>query len=518
MNGLLLIGLISLLFGLLGGYLLRSLIAKSQLGSAEETAKRLLNEAKRAAEARKRESVLEIKEEMEKARAKFEQETKSRRIELHELERRLTQKEGNLDRKVDILEKKEREWQERQRRLSQQERWIAHQQSSLRKQEQGIKERLEGIAHLSSQEAKQLLMAELQDEARREASLTIQKIQQEASDEGEKKARRILSTIIQRIASEYTSEIATTTVALPNDEMKGRVIGREGRNIHAFENATGANIIVDDTPGAITLSCFEGVRREIARIALERLIADGRIQPARIEEVVGKAKKEMDAILQETGEGVVLRLGIGKLHPELVKLLGRLKHRTSLGQNVLQHSEEVSYIAGMLAAELGTDVKLAKRAGLLHDIGKAVDHYVEGSHPEIGENLARRYGESPRVINAVVAHHGDKEPESVEAVLVQAADAVSASRPGVRQESLEHYLKRLERLEKVASSFPGVEKVYAIQAGREVRIIVTPESISDPQTVQLSQDIAKKIEKELEYPGQIKVTVIRELRAVEMAK
>ena len=481
------------------------------LRSAEETAKMILQEAEREAEAEKRESILEAKEEALRVKNDLEREIRDRRNDIQRLEKRILQKEENIDRKMETLEKKEDN-------LSRKETEVERLKIELRELQQKEREELEKISGLTVDQAKDILLSELEKELSQEMAVRVKDYETKIKEEADKKARDILSTAIQRYAADHVAETTVSVVALPNDEMKGRIIGREGRNIRALETLTGIDLIIDDTPEAVILSGFDPVRREVARIALERLIVDGRIHPARIEEMVEKARKEVETVIKEEGEQAAIEMGIPSLHPELIRLLGRLRYRTSYGQNVLKHSIEVAHLAGLIAAELGADVTLAKRAGLLHDIGKAIDHEVEGPHVTIGADLAKKYRESAAVIHAIAAHHGDIEVNTVEAVLVQATDAISAARPGARRETLESYIKRLEKLEKIADSFEGVEKAYAIQAGREIRIMVKPEKVDDSAAAYISREIAKKIESELEYPGQIKVMVIREIRAVEYAR
>ena len=495
----------------------RNSLKQRRLALEKERGK-LLEESKREAEAIKKEAVIEAKGIVYQAKSEVEKDLRERRSELNQLDKRLRQKEETLERKLDQIEKREHELNRREKEYNSRERAI---QEKENRYNQLIKEQvlqLEKISGISSEEAKEELFKRIEEETRFEAAKFAKKIEDEAKEIAEKKAKETMSLAIQRFASEYVADATASAVSLPNDEMKGRIIGREGRNIRALEAATGVDLIVDDTPELVTLSAFDPVRREIARLSLERLIADGRIHPTRIEEIVEKVKKEVETNIREEGEKAVFDLGLSGIHPEIIKLLGRLKYRTSYGQPVLQHSKEVAYLAGIMAGELGVDIKLAKRAGLLHDIGKAVDHEIEGSHQEIGANLAKKHGENQKVINAILVHHGEGDPSTPEAALVAAADALSAARPGVRRESIENYLKRLEKLEQMAMSYKGVEKCYAIQAGREIRIIVKPEDMTDEMSAIMSKDLAKKIESEMTYPGQIKVTVIRESRYVEYAK
>ena len=500
------------------GLLIKGKVAAGKIRDAEAEAARIVSNAEREAETKLKEALLEAKDKLYQSRADIERENRDKRQELQNQERRLTQKEENLEKKIDGIEKREADAVRRERELTAREKVALEKEERYEKGLRDQRQMLEKIANMTAEEAKRQLMVSMEDEAKYEAAKAIKRIEDVAKEEADKKAKNIISMAIQRYSSDYVAEATVSLVNLPNDEMKGRIIGREGRNIRALEAATGIDLIIDDTPEAVILSCYDPLRREIARLTIERLIQDGRIHPARIEEIAEKVKKDLDITMKDEGEKAAFDLGIHNVHPEIIKLLGRLKYRTSYGQNVLMHAREVAYFAGIMAAELGVDQKLARRAGLLHDIGKAVDQEVEGTHPTIGADLAKKYGESQKVINSILTHHGDGEASSVESVLVAAADALSAGRPGVRRETLESYLKRLEKLEEVANSFKGVEKSYAIQAGREIRIIVKPEDLSDAHASQLSRDIAKKIELELSYPGQIKVTVVRESRYVEYAK
>ena len=493
------------------GVTYRKKVAEREIGSAEAEATRLINEAIRSGESRKKEMLLEAKDEIHRSRTEHDKEVKERRAELSKQERRLQQKEETLDKKADAFERKEEELAQRVTEVAQ----AKAEAEEIRKQHLAT---LEQISGLTQEQAKEFLLKSIEEEVRHETAVKIKEIEQQMKDEADEKAREVLSIAIQRCAADHAAEATVSVVALPNDEMKGRIIGREGRNIRTLETITGVDLIIDDTPEAITVSSFDPVRREVARLALEKLIADGRIHPTRIEDMVEKARKEVDRTIREEGERACYETGVHGLNPELIKILGRQKYRTSYGQNVLNHSMEVAHIAGLMAAELGVDVAMAKRAGLLHDLGKSIDHEVEGSHVQLGADLARKYKENPVIVNAIEAHHGDVEPKTVIAVLVQAADAVSAARPGARRENVENYIRRLQKLEELTGSYPGVEKAYAIQAGREVRIMVKPEEVTEDNMIILARDIAKQIEAELEYPGQIKVNVIRETKAVEYAK
>lgn len=506
------------LFSLFAGYLLRKHIAEKKIQDAETQAKNILEQAKKEAQDKKREVELESKDLLYRLRQDFDHSTQDRRQEITNLEKRLGQKEENIDRRLDLLEGKEKEINQKHDSLRKQEESLKAKDAQLNSLVAEEKERLQKISSLSAEEAKQILLSRLNEELSNEKAVLIKKEEEDLHNSADKKAREIISLAIQRCAADHAVESTVSVVMLPSDEMKGRVIGREGRNIRAFEMATGVDVIIDDTPEAVTLSCFDTVRREVARLALEKLISDGRIHPGRIEEVVEKSKKEMDELVREEGERAAFDSGVNGLHPELVKLLGRLKYRTSFGQNALQHSKEVSFLLGVMASELGLDFKLARRIGLLHDIGKAIDHQVEGTHAKIGAELLKKFNESAEVQTSVEAHHEEIEARSFYAVLAVAADAISAARPGARRETLETYIKRLEKLESIANQFKGVEKTYAIQAGREIRVIVQPEKISDPEAINMARDIRKKIEEGMEYPGQIKVTVIRETRAIEYAK
>ena len=493
------------------GYFYRKKVSEKEISSAEDEARRIINEAIKSSESKKREALLEAKEDILRSRTEYEKEEKSRRADLQKQERRLQQKEENLDRKTENIEKKEDA-------LAQKHADADRTQEEIELIKRSQTEMLERISGFTVEEAKNYLIAQVEAEVTHEAAVKIKEVEARARDEAEARAKEVITTAIQRCAADHVAEITVSVVPLPNDEMKGRIIGREGRNIRTIETLTGVDLIIDDTPEAITVSCFEPVRREVARVALEKLIADGRIHPTHIEEMVEKARREVDAVIKSEGERAALETGVRGLHPEVQKMLGRLHYRTSYGQNVLQHSIEVSHIAGLMASELGLDVYAAKRAGLLHDIGKALDHEYEGTHVNLGVEFCRKYKEKEDILNAIQAHHGDVECKTLVACLVQAADAVSAARPGARRENLENYIKRLEKLEEITGTYPGVEKSFAIQAGREVRVMVRPEQVSEDQMVILARELAKRIESELEYPGQIKVHVIRETKVVEYAK
>ena len=505
------VGVLAALIGFAGGFFYRKSVSEKEISSAEEEGRRIVNEAIKSAETKKKEALLEAKEEILKSRTDYEKEEKSRRADLQRQENRLQQKEENMDRKLEAIEKKEDS-------LAQKHAAMEKEQEEIRTIKQSQTAMLEKISGFTADEAKDYLIQQVENEVTHETALKIKEVESRMKEECETRAREVVAQAIQRCAADSVAELTVSVVPLPNDEMKGRIIGREGRNIRTIETLTGVDLIIDDTPEAITVSCFEPVRREIARLALEKLIADGRIHPTHIEEMVEKARREVEATIKSEGERAMFECGIRNLHPELVKMLGRLHYRTSYGQNVLQHSIEVSHIAGMMAAELGADVQTAKRAGLLHDLGKSIDHEMEGTHVQLGVEFARKYKEKEEIIHAIEAHHNDVEPRTIVACLVQAADAISAARPGARRENLENYIKRLEQLESIATSFQGVEKAYAIQAGREVRVMVKPEQVNEDQMVILARDLAKKIEEEMEYPGQIKVNLIRETKCVEYAK
>ena len=515
---IMLYAIIGLVIGCVAGFLLgiwyrksKAKEAEAKIANADEEALRIVNDAIKSAETKKKEMLLEAKEEILRSRSEYEKEEKSRRADLQRQENRLQQKEENLDRKTEAIEKKEEA-------LAQKHAAMDRENEEIKLVKQSQTAMLEKISGFTVEEAKKYLIDQVESEVTHETALKIKEVESRMKEECETRAREVVAQAIQRCAADQVAEMTVSVVPLPNDEMKGRIIGREGRNIRAIETLTGADLIIDDTPEAITVSCFEPVRREVARLALEKLIADGRIHPTHIEEMVEKAKREVDAVIRSEGERAVLETGVRGLHPELQKLLGRLHYRTSYGQNVLQHSIEVSHIAGMMAAELGADVHAAKRAGLLHDIGKALDHEFEGTHVSLGVEYARKYKEKEEIVHAIQAHHGDVECKTLVACLVQAADAISAARPGARRENLENYIKRLQKLEEITGTYPGVEKSYAIQAGREVRVMVKPEQVSEDQMVILARELAKRIENELEYPGQIKVHVLRETKVVEYAK
>ena len=502
---------VALILGFAGGMFYRKKFAESTIGSAQQEATRIVNDAVSQAEQKKKEAVLEAKDEIHKQRTELEKELRERRSEVQRQERRIIQKEESLDKKTENIEKKEEA-------LNNQLKQAQAKTEEIETVKRSQIEMLERISNFTKEQAKEYLLRSLEDDLTHEKAVRVMDYEQRTRDEAEDKAREIIATAIQRCAADHSADATVSVVSLPNDEMKGSIIGREGRNIRTLETITGVDLIIDDTPETITVSCFDPVRREIARLTLEKLISDGRIHPTRIEELYEKAKREVEHTIKQTGERAAIDAGVNGIHPELIKQLGKLKYRTSYGQNVLNHSLEVSYLAGLMAAELGADVKQAKRAGLLHDIGKALDHEMEGSHIELGVEYAKKYKESDAIVHAIAAHHGDIEAKTIVACLVQAADAVSAARPGARRENLQNYIKRLEKLEEITSSFPCVEKSYAIQAGREVRIMVKPEAVSDDKMVLVARDIVKKIEDELEYPGQIKVNLIRENRVVDVAK
>lgn len=505
------IAAVMVLIGLGVGYFLRKNIAEGKINKAEDEAARIVADGQRQAESKKKEALLEAKEELHKLRSDVEKENKDRRTELQRMERRILQKEEHLDKKLEGIERKEDGLQRKENELN-----LCRERIDVLHDKQMAE--LERISGMTFEEAKTTLLSNVEQEIKHETAVMVKDLEQQAKDDAEKNAREIISAAIQRCAADHVAESTVSVVALPNDEMKGRIIGREGRNIRALETLTGIDLIIDDTPEAVILSGFDPIRREVARIALEKLIVDGRIHPARIEEMVEKARKEVDQTIKDAGEQATFEAGVHGLHSEIIKILGRLKYRTSYGQNVLKHAVEVSHLAGIMAAELGCDVTLAKRGGLLHDLGKALDHEIEGSHVQIGIDVAKKYHESTAIQNCIGAHHGDEEAASVEAVLVAAADAISAARPGARRETLENYLKRLSKLEEIAESFDGVEKCFAIQAGREIRVMVKPEKVGEAETALLVRDIVKRIEAELEYPGQIKVVIIRETRVVDYAK
>ena len=518
LNEKVMIGILGVLVGVFAGYIIRKFHVDRKLGSAENQARIILENAKNESETERKRKLLELKDENFQLRQEFDKETREQRQEIRTLEKRIQQREENLDRKVDILDKKEETISKREKTVNSKEGEVNKREQELSQLIEEENKRLQRISGMGRNEARELLLSRVKEECRRDAAAMVRRIEADAREHGEKEARRLISIAAQRCSSDFISELTVTSVALPNDEMKGRIIGREGRNIRALEAATGIDIIIDDTPGAVILSGFDAVRKEIARITLERLMTDGRIHPARIEEIVQKVEQEMETTIKDTGEQTAFDCGVHNLHPEIIKLIGRLKFRSSYGQNVLNHSKEVSHIMGMMAAELHEDEKIARRVGLLHDIGKALTYEVEGPHAIIGAEFAKRYGEIPVVVNGIAAHHLEEEPKSIIATLSQAADTLSAARPGARSETLEIYIKRLEKLEEIANSFKGIDKAYAMQAGREIRVMVKPDSVTDDEAVLTAREISRKIENELEYPGQVKVTVIRETRAVEYAR
>ncbi len=512
------VGVVAIILGLVCGWFIKTFYFNKKQGDIKQMTEKMLEVAKEESKQIKKEAILEAKEQEHRIRADFERESKEKRSELKNLENRLNQKEENLEKKEDLLAKRNEEVSRQQNALKEKQAELERKSEEIKEQHSRMIKEFEKISQMSKEEAKAQLISAMEDEAKRDAAGMVKNIEAQAKEEGERKAREIISLAIQKCSTDQATEITVSVVPLPSDDMKARIIGREGRNIRTLENATGIELIIDDTPEVAVVSGFDPVRREVARVALEKLIQDGRIHPARIEETVEKVKKELDQQIKEAGEAAMFECGIFGIHPELVKILGRLKFRTSYGQNVLKHSIEVAHLAGVMATELGVDPSLAKRAGLLHDLGKAVDFEIEGTHMQIGGDLAKKYRENGNVVNAILAHHGDVEPKTIEAVLVQAADAISGARPGARRETTTNYVKRLQKLEEIASGFKGVEKSYAIQAGREVRVMVKPEQINDAETMFLAKEIAKKIEAEMEYPGQIKVNVIREWRVTEFAK
>ena len=511
------VAVVSLALGGGASYFITKRLIEKKLGNAKNIAEKAIKDAEEKASSIKKEAVLEAKEEVLKLKTESENEFRERRNEIQKMESRILEKEENLDRKSDLLDKKMQSIDDAKEELENKKQDLEKAKDDILKERENIAKELEKVAGLSREEAKKQVVESIIDDARKDAGNIVREIEQQAQEEGEKKARDIITLAIQKCATDQTADVTVTTVALPTDEMKGRIIGREGRNIRAIENATGVDLIVDDTPDAVILSSFDPIRREVARLTLEKLITDGRIHPARVEDIVEKVKKDIEKTIKEAGENASFEANVFNLHPELVKILGRLKYRTSYGQNVLKHSLETSYIAGLLAGELGANVALAKRAGLLHDIGKALDFEMEGTHVSIGVDVAKKFKESPEVIHCIEAHHGGVEFKSIEAILVQVADAISSARPGARRESLDAYVKRLEKLESIANSFKGVDSSFAIQAGREIRIAVKPEEVDDSSMVILAKEIARKIESELEYPGQIKVNIIRETRATDVA-